>query len=139
MSQTPNAERRTPKEYVRPVKTSMWLERKGYIFFMIRELTAVFVAGYAIFLLALVYRATQGQDAFAAFIEGLKSPLSMALHLIALAMTLYHSVTWFLLGSRVKAIWRGEERVNPAMLAILQYAAWALVSVLVLWIAIAQG
>lgn len=124
------------KEYVRPVRTSMWLERKGYALFMARELTAVFVGAYAIFLLVLAYRASQGPEAFIAFAQGLKSPVSIILHVITLAAVLYHSLTWFDTGARVKALWRGEERVNPALLATAQYAGWIVVSVVVALVAL---
>ena len=35
------------KEYVRPRAANWWLEKKSYTLFMLRELTALFVAGYA--------------------------------------------------------------------------------------------
>src|ERR1051325_5416446 len=81
------------KEYVRPVGANWWLLKRSYTLFMLRELTAVFVGGYAIFLVILLYRAGQGPEAFASFAEELKSPVSIALHLIALAMALYHTIT----------------------------------------------
>jgi fumarate reductase subunit C len=33
------------KEYVRPVGANWWLRKRSYTLFMLRELTAVFVAG----------------------------------------------------------------------------------------------
>src|SRR5262249_55309397 len=55
------------KEYVRPMPSNWWLKKRNYTLFMVRELTAVFVAGYAIFLLVLIYRASQEPLAFFAF------------------------------------------------------------------------
>src|SRR5437588_12988895 len=95
------------KEYIRPIPGNWWLKKRSYTLFMIRELTAVFVAGYALFLLFLLFRATQGADAFAGFVDGLKSPLSIALHLVALIMALYHSITFFNLSGAVTRIYRG--------------------------------
>jgi fumarate reductase subunit C len=51
-------------------------------------------------------------------------------------MVLYHSITWFDTGARVKALWRGEERVNPSLLAAAQYAGWIVVSVVVALVAL---
>src|SRR5262245_55618775 len=69
------------KEYIRPIPRNWWLTKRSYTLFMIRELTAVFVGGYAIFLLFLIYRASQGPEAFNAFVDGLKSPFSIILHI----------------------------------------------------------
>jgi fumarate reductase subunit C len=127
------------KEYVRPIPRNWWLKKRSYTLFMIRELTAVFVAGYAVFLLFLLYRVSQGPDVFAGFVEGLKSPLSISLHVLALVMALYHSITFFNLSGAVTRIYRGEERVPPAMIIAPNYVAWLVVSALVAWIAVAAS
>ena len=82
------------KEYVHPMPATWWLKRKTYFLFMVRELTCVAVGGYAMLLLVLVGCA-HDKDSFQAFLTWMKeSRMSMALHLIALPMVLYHSVTW---------------------------------------------
>ena len=106
---------------------------------MVRELTAVFVAGYAVFLIFLLYRASQGPDVFAGFVGGLKSPLSIALHILALFMALYHSITFFNLSGAVTRIYRGEERVPSAMIVAPNYVAWIVVSAIVAWITVAAS
>ena len=124
------------KEYVRPMPATWWLKRRPYTLFMLREFTAVFVAGYAIFLIVLVARAGQGPGVFAAFVEGLKSPVSIALHLIVLAMTAYHSATWFNSMAKVVVLWRGEERVSPASIVASGYVGWVVASLVVVAIAL---
>src|SRR5438477_250404 len=42
------------KEYVRPMPATWWLHNIYLKLFMIRELTSVFVAGYAVFLIILI-------------------------------------------------------------------------------------
>lgn len=127
------------KEYIRPMPPGWWLKKKSYTLFMIRELTAIFVAGYAIFLLTLIYRAMQGMEVFTAFVQGLKSPLSIVLHLLALVMAIYHSVTWFNLTPKVLVVWRGEEQVNPNLIAASHYVAWLLVSVVIAGVVIVMA
>src|SRR3989442_3219822 len=122
------------KQYVRPVSLNMWVERRSYALFMLRELTAVFVAAYALFLIYLIFRATQGPEAFVAFAQSFKSPVSIGLHLIAVAMSAYHSVTWFQAGAKAMPVWRGEQRVSPVLLAASQYLAWIGASVVVGWL-----
>ncbi len=121
----------TSKEYIRPMPTTWWLKRKTYFLFMVRELTCVFVGGYALFLLILAMQRDDPQ-AFAALLD---SPLLIALQIIALPMVLYHSITWFNLTPKVFVLWRGEERVSPILIAGANYVAWIIASVAVLWIA----
>jgi len=104
--------------YLRPVPNTWWLKRKPYILFMIRELTSVFVAGYCIFLL----------------VAALKSPSSVALHLITLAFVLYHTITWFNLTPKILVLYRGEDRVPQGLVAGTFYAGWVVVSVIVAWL-----
>jgi fumarate reductase subunit C len=122
------------KEYRRPMPAGWWLKKRSYTLFMVRELTALFVAGYAIFLLTLVYQAQQGPEAFVSFIQGLKSPLSLVLHLLALLMAIYHSVTWFNLTPKALVVWRGENAVPPTLIAASHYVVWVLLSVVIVGI-----
>ena len=120
--------------YHRPVSNTWWLKRKTYILFMIRELTSVFVAGYCIFLLVLVYNLTQGADAYGDFMAALKSPISVALHLITLIFVLYHTITWFNLTPKILVLYRGEERIPQGLVAGMFYIGWVVVSVIVAWL-----
>ena len=117
--------------YHRPVSNTWWLKRKPYILFMIRELTSVFVAGYCIFLLALVYKLTQGADAYGNFMAALKSPISVGLHLITLVFVLYHTITWFNLTPKILVLYRGEDRIPQGLVAATFYAGWVVVSIIV--------
>lgn len=130
-----SAPRHKSKEYVRPVPATWWLKRPAYLKFMIREITGVFLAGYAVFLMVLMLRARDAA-AFSAFLEDLKSPLSIALHLVVLFFAFFHSVTFFDLTPRVLRVYRGEERVPDALVAGAHYVAWAIVSAALLVLAI---
>ena len=125
------------KQYVRPMPANWWLQKQPYTVFMLREFTTLFVAGYAIFLIVLVYQALQGPDAFAAFVAGLKSPVSLVLHLLVLFMTAYHSATWFNSMAKGVVLWRGEERVSDGTIIAAGYVLWLLASVVVAGIALA--
>ncbi len=115
------------KEYVRPMPVTWWLNRKTYFLFMLRELTCLFVGGYALFLLVLLAHA----DDIDAFTAMLNNPRSVVLHLFALLMVLYHSVTWINLTPKVMVVWRGEDRVNPTFIAAANYVAWVALSLLI--------
>ncbi len=124
------------KEYVHPMPATWWLKRKTYFLFMVRELTCVAVGGYAMLLLVLVGCA-HDKDSFQAFLTWMKeSRVSMALHLIALPMVLYHSVTWLNLTPKAIVVWRGEEQLSPFLIVGLNYVAWAIASILIAWISL---
>ena len=125
----------TGKEYIRTKPASWWLAKRSYTLFMLRELTAVFVAGYAIVLLVLIWRATQGETAFTNAIISLGSPVSIVLHVLAFIMVVYHTITFFNLSGRVMVVWRGEEKVNPVLIVGPNYAAWIVVSAIIAWVA----
>ena len=123
------------KEYIRPMPTGWWMQKKAFRLFIVRELTSVFVGGYALFLLVLAAK----RDDAEAFAAWLNSPLVIALQIIALPMVLYHTITWLNLTPKVLVVFRGEERVNPMVIAGVHYAAWAVISVVILWIASVYG
>lgn len=120
------------KEYRRPMKATWWMHNRHVFLFMVRELTSVFVFGYAVFLLVLLYRSNHSREAFDAFFERLRSPGSVVLHLVALAMVAYHSVTSFNAAPQIMVVQRGEDRVPPGVIVGGNYALWLIVSVVVL-------
>lgn len=123
------------KELIRPIPVTWWLRKPAYTWFMIRDVTSVFIAGYCIFLMVLMCRAVPGKD-FNAVFQSLKGPVSVVLHLIALLFALYHSITFFNLTPRVLVVFRGEEKVPDALIAGVHYVMWLVVSVVVIVIAL---
>ncbi len=119
------------------MSATWWLHNRYLTLFMIRELTSVFVAAYAVLLLIMVYRRRSGATAFHAFFEWLKTPQSIVLHLVILAFVIFHAVTWLNLTPKVVVVYRGEERVPAPLIAGAHYALWAVASAVVLWIALA--
>ncbi len=124
------------KEYIRPIPATWWLRNRHVALFMLRELTAFFVLGYALFLMVLLAKANRGWDVFRDFAEGLTSPVSILLHLIVLAFVVYHSVTSFNAAPEIMVVQRGEERVPPAVVIGGNYVLWAVVTLVVLLIAV---
>ncbi|MES4792525.1 MAG: fumarate reductase subunit C, partial [Chloroflexota bacterium] len=61
----------------------------------------------------------------------LKSPVSIVLHLVTLAMVVYHTVTWFSATPKAVALWRNEERVGPGPIIAANYIAWVIVSAVI--------
>ena len=123
------------KEYIRPIPANWWMKKKSYFLFIVREVTSVFVGGYAIFLLVLMAR----RDDASSFGDWLNSPLLIFLQIIALPMILYHTITWFNLTPKALVVWRGEERVSPLLVAGANYVAWVIVSIVIFCICVYSG
>jgi fumarate reductase subunit C len=103
---------------------------------MLREFSSVFVAIYAIWFLLLLRKISEGPEAYAAFLEGLRSPLAILYHFLALAFALLHTITWFHLTPQAMPVRRGEERVPASLIILPNYLAWLAVSVALVWIVV---
>ena len=76
---------------------------------MARELTCLFIGAYTLLLVVGIGRLAEGRAAYEAFLESLKSPLSIVFHVLALGFAVYHSVTWFNLTPKALPVQIGEE------------------------------
>ena len=121
------------KEYIRPIPNNWWMKKKSYRIYMLREFTSVFVLAYVVFLLIMVARAAD-RDGFHTFFEAMKSPLSIAFHVIVLLMATFHTITWFVATPKVVVVYRGTDRVPPAVIAGAHYAAWIGASLVIAWL-----
>ena len=82
------------KTYVRPMG-GWWRRNPYYRWYMLRELSCVFVTAYAVVLLIGLARLAQGRPAYEAWREGLATPQAVLFHTFALALVTYHAWTWF--------------------------------------------
>jgi len=126
-----------PGLYYPKMRTTWWLSRPGYIRFMIREATSVFIAIFLIEFLVLVHAVAQGPDAYAAVVGRLASAGWIVFNFVALLFALYHTVTWFLLTGVVQVVRVGDQQVPPALIVAGAFAAWVVVSLFLLyWIVV---
>ena len=82
------------RSYVRPMG-AWWKRNPFYGWYMVRELSCVFITAYAVVLLVGIWRLAQGREAFEAWRASLGSPVSLVFHVIALILVLYHAWSWF--------------------------------------------
>lgn len=122
------------KPYVRQYPNTWWLNKSSYFFFMVREFTSIFVAGYCVFLVYFIYKLSQGPDAYYGMIEVLKSPLSIILHIIAFIFAVYHSITWFKLTPKIMILRIGEEQIPSILISGANFVAWVVVSAILAWV-----
>lgn len=84
-----------PKWYRRRISVWWWLKNRTYAGFVLRELTSVFVAFFALVLLWQIRAVREGPEAYAQFTARLQTPLFLTLDLVAFLFVLFHAVTWF--------------------------------------------
>ena len=125
---------RTVKAYVRPMPLTWWTKRTPYLIFMLRELSSVFIAVYAVWFLFLLRRLSEGPEAFTAYVEQLRSPGCILFHIAALGFAILHTVTWFQATPRAMVIRRGEDRLPDSAIILPNYVAWIVISAVVAWV-----
>jgi fumarate reductase subunit C len=117
-----------PRWYRRRVSVWWWLKNPAYALFVVRELTSVAVAYFALLTLWQLRALTAGPEAYAAFLERMRSPAFLALNALALVFLLFHSVTWFNLAPKAIVVRLRGQRVPDLLVAGANYAAWAILS-----------
>ncbi len=122
------------RPYRAPHPWNWFLKRPNYVRFMLRELTAVGIGAYLVFLLVLLARLRGGEPALAELLVSLRSAPSIVLHALALVAALVHSITWFNLTPKAMPVFLGEKRLAGAVVAVgMGYLPWLVVSILILW------
>ena len=124
-----------PNTYRRPM-TGWWLKNPFFIRYMLREGTSVFMAVYSVILLLGLANLAAGEVSYDAWFAGLKSPLSILFHLLALVATIYHTVTWFAVSPKaMPPVYLGKEPVPASAIIGGQYVGFIAVSITVFAIA----
>jgi len=122
--------------YVREIPKFRWFFRQPrYLRYMTRELSCLFIGAYTLLLVVGIGRLAEGRAAYEAFLESLKSPASIAFHIFALGFAVYHSVTWFNLTPKALPAQIGDAFMPDWVIAGAHYAAWALLSLGMLYFA----
>ncbi len=118
-----------PKPYIRKMPATWWLRKRAYFWFMMRELSAVFVAGYCVMLMVFLWSMKQGVSRYEDLLGWMQGHIwTIGVHFIALVFAAYHSITWFNLLPKVIVLRQGEEKVPGIYLVSAHYVAWFVIS-----------
>jgi len=119
------------KPYVRSMD-GWWRRNPYFMRYMVREASAVFLAIYAVVLLAGVFRLSQGAAAYDAWLAALRNPLAIFFHGIALLAVGYHAYTWWkVMPKTLPMLHVGGRRVPEIALSAVGWAAWLAASLIV--------
>ena len=123
-----------PRWYRKRVSTYWWVGERHYLKFILRELSSVFVAfGVAVTLL-LIRALRAGPEAYSRFQQLMRSPVMIALCIIALFFVVFHTMTWFNLAPAAMPMKFRGKRLPVFFVAAPNYAAWVVVSAAVAWL-----
>ena len=121
-------------QYHRPHSWAWFLERPGYIRFMIRELTGFFMAAYLIVLIVTLAKVGGGEAATTAWLQALSGTGWKVAHAVALAAAIWHTVTFFAAVPQAMPIYLGENRLpDPIAKIVMGYGPWLTVTAIILW------
>ena len=121
--------------WLRPrVSTYWWLGRASYLAFILRELSSVFVAWFVVYFLLLVRAVSHGEAAYVAFLHWSSSLPVLLLNVLTLLFVVFHAITWFNLAPQAMVVKMGSTRVPGVLIALSNYAAWAVSSALLAWL-----
>ncbi|PYV13719.1 MAG: fumarate reductase subunit C [Acidobacteria bacterium] len=124
-----------PRWYRKRVSVWWWLETRPYIFFVIRELTSLAVAYFAVVFLWMLKALADGPESYARFLARMQNPGLAAVNTLGFLMILFHAVTWFNLAPRAMAVRLAGKRLPDWAIRGANYGAWAVATALVVWLA----
>src|SRR5690606_9843732 len=117
----------------RPHSALWWTRRPNYVFYVLRELSAVFVSVAAIGTVWLAGAAREGEAAWQGALDLLAHPGAIALTVVAIAFSLLHTLTFFVAAKKAIVVRVGTWRVPGDAIVWGHVAAWIAGSALVAW------
>ena len=123
------------RAHVRPM-TGWWWRDPFFVRYMVREATALAVLAYAVVLAVGLLRLAQGEAAWNGWLEALRTPWSVALHVVLLAAMVVHAKSWFeIMPKTMPMLFLGGERVAAATITRAGLAAAAAAALALLAVA----
>jgi fumarate reductase subunit C len=123
------------RPFERPITSEWILRHPRYLRYMVREFSCLFIGGWTLLMVRGLKSLSEGPAAWAAFLELLQTPASIVFLLLTLAFAAYHSVTWFNLTPKALPLQIGEDFARDWVISGAHFAAWALVSAGLLYLA----
>ncbi len=114
--------------YKQPMSATWWLGSRNYFLFMVREVSALFVALFVVSYLVGLYRLYQGEAQYTAYLESLQTPFAGLSFVVILVFALYHTVTWFSLTPIVMVVRLGTRVIPPKLVLLTNYLVWLILS-----------
>ena len=109
-----------------------WRANRRYTLYMLRELSSIFNALWAVRMLIQVAQVRRGRDAYDALVATQRRPQWIAFHLVTLLFAALHSATFLLAAGKGPTLRFQERRISERAIATGAFAGWAVASLTVL-------
>lgn len=127
--------RKTRRGVYRPrIPIFWWVHKWVHARFVMRELTSLAVAFYAVVLLLHLWYISRGAEAYGCFQDLLAHPVSVGMHVIALLLAIFHSVTWFNLAPKAMVLKFRGRRVPGSAIIGVNFVGWIVVTAGIAWL-----
>ena len=104
-----------------------WLRRRGYVLYMIREMSALPIAVWWVLFLVEVYRLRDG----AAGYRPLEGPVWVVVSVLCLLAALWHSYTFLNLAGQIMRIPLGDRNVSPRAIVGAAFSGFVVVTAVI--------
>jgi fumarate reductase subunit C len=115
------------------MKRNWWLRRPRYLRYMIREFTSLFVGLYSAWLALGLVSLARGPAAWDAFLADAARAPAVVFQMLCLVFATWHSITWFAVTPKAMPLSLKGEPVSGKAIIGAHYAAWAVLSLVVLY------
>ncbi|WP_104400347.1 fumarate reductase subunit FrdC [Vibrio penaeicida] len=120
------------KPYVREIKRTWWKDHPFYRFYMLREATVLPLVLFTVFLTFGLGALVKGPEAWQSWLAFMANPMVVAINVVALAGSLLHAQTFFSMMPQVMPIRLKGRLIEKKLIVISQWAAVAVISLVVL-------
>jgi len=127
-TQAPN----TPPKLAWQMPSNWWTRKRSYRLFMVRELSAVFIAVYLLGYIGRLAAVVRGEAAYYTYMEHVGGFFGVIWNLLAVAAVSYHAWTWFQTSAMVAPPRIAGRKVDPGFVVRANLALWAGVSLVLL-------
>lgn len=117
-----------PKAYQRRFPLLWWNGNPRYTVYMLREASSVTLAVWLLLMLRQIDHVRKGPEAYAAFVNRLRSPFWLAFNIANLGLAVLHTYTWLSLTAQVLPFPPGLPRPKTEQVHRGLFGAWALIS-----------
>lgn len=117
-----------------PLKRNWWLKHRFFKLYMLREATVLPLVFFTLCLLAGMVALLQGAESWQGWIAFMGSPIVLLLNLLALAASLFHAATFFVLFPRVMPIRIAGHSLPDQAIVAGQWAGVVAVALLFFWL-----
>jgi fumarate reductase subunit C len=116
------------------IKPTWWLTKLNYFIFMMRELSAVFIALFLLQFIRVPSGVLVHPELWGTVTDWFNQPAVIAFNVVALAFAILHTVTFFQAGAVIMPLKIAGKKVPTMALVAGNLGAWLGFSVVLIWL-----